>query len=105
MNIPQTGEEMNASTTDAYEKLTEIMAAFQARLDADHEVGAYIINSEIAIHIRSVRRDGMLVVFEGVDETGEELIVVQHFSQLNLQLVKLRKLKDDPVRIGFLGPP
>lgn len=55
---------------DAYEALTKIMAAFQARLDADHEVGAYVASAEIAFHVRSVRRDGLLLVVEGVDEAG-----------------------------------
>ena len=77
----------------------------QARLDADHEVGAYVASAEIAFHVRSVRRDGLLLVVEGVDEAGDEVIAVQHFSQLNLQLVKLRKLKDEPARIGFLAEP
>ena len=93
----------NNPTTDAYETLARIMAAFQARLDADHEVGAYVTNAEIAFHVRSVRCDGPLLVVEGVDEAGEEVIAVQHFSQLDLQLVKLRKLKDEPARIGFLA--
>ena len=87
---------------DAFEQLTELIGEFQARLDDQHELGAYLANVELPFHLRNVERRGALFLFEGVDDAGQDVLAIQHYGQLSLQLVKVKKLKERPVRVGFV---
>jgi hypothetical protein len=90
-----------SSPAAAFEQLQEIIKTFASKLDDDHEVGAFIANAELPFHLRGVARQGALFLFEGVDNQDQEVLAVQHFSQLNFQLVKLKKLKPS-ASIGFM---
>jgi hypothetical protein len=85
----------------AFEQLEEIIKTFASTLDDDLEVGAFIANGELPFHVRDVSRQGALFLFKGVDNRDQEVLAVQHFSQLNFQLVKLKKLKPSS-SIGFM---
>jgi hypothetical protein len=84
----------------ALKQLLQIIEDFKSRLDDDHEVGAFIANGELPFHVRDVSRQDALFLFKGVDNQDQEVLAVQHFSQLNFQLVKLKKIKPS-TSIGF----
>ena len=89
----------------AFVELQELLVDFQDRLDDEHELGAYLANVDVPFHLRDVKRRGVLFLFEGVDNTGQDVLAIQHYGQLSLQLVKVRKLKERPARVGFLADP
>ncbi len=89
---------------DAFDILQEVLAEFQSRLDDDHELGAQIANSVTPFHVRSVRRSASLFLFAGIDAQEQEVLAIQHFSQLHMQLVKLKKFEDVAYRVGFTAP-
>lgn len=85
----------------AYDTLIDEMARFQNDLGPDHELGVFPGGSATVIHTASVRLSGQLIVFKGTDENGNPARLVQHYTQLAVQMVAVPKLGDQPQRIGF----
>ena len=86
----------------AFEQLLELIEALQERLDDKHELGAYLANNELPFHLQSVKRKGVMFLFEGV-RRRQDVLAIQHYGQLSLQLAKVEKLKEKPARVGFIG--
>lgn len=90
----------------AFDELRRQIELFQADLDSDHEVGAYMSSfGQVAlIHIRSFsQHGGDLVVFNGFTESGDRVRLIQHLHQLNVLLVAAKKIDEEPHRIiGFV---
>ena len=86
-----------------YDKIAEYILDFQKELDDEHEVGAYLANYPGGnIHISSMGYSGPHIIsFEGFSNDGNPIQLLQHFSQLNVVLVKVPKLGEKPIRIGF----
>ena len=89
-----------------YDKIAEYILDFQKDLDDDHEVGAFLANYPGGkIHIKNMGYSSPHIIsFEGFSEDGNPVQLLQHFSQLNLVLVKVPKLHEKPIRIGFKIP-
>ena len=86
-----------------YDKVVKYILDFQKDLDDDHEVGAFLANYPGGnIHISGMGYSGPHIVsFEGFSNDGNPVQLLQHFSQLNVVLVKVPKLGEKPIRIGF----
>jgi hypothetical protein len=88
-----------------FEPLIQMILEFQAELAADQEVGLCLTNfgRDVTISVEEVGcRYPHLMFFRGT-HNGEEVQLVQHVSQLNLLLVKLKVEGRPPRRVGFLN--
>lgn len=91
----------------AVEAIYEEIAAFEASLDADHELGMPIVGGPagLCVHVREVYRFGTdKLVFVGIDTDQRPVRVIQHLSQLNLLMLAAPKIGPTAVRIGFHAP-
>ncbi len=93
-----------------YERLMKEIAEYEAGLNADEEIGAFLssFGSEIIIQIQDVRyRNPYFIVFEGINTNdGTRVKLVQHVSQVSVLFtaIKIRDLERKPRRIGFATP-
>ena len=88
----------------AYKRLGEQIAELESSLSSEEEVGAIPIGAPggIVFHMTQVGFANMdLMVFEGLNEHGKPLRLVQHVAQLSILLTALPKLNAEPRRIGF----
>lgn len=89
-----------------YERLVAEIADFQASLDSDQEIAAYLASfgARVIVLIDSVRfRNPYYIIFDGVNaETGEHVRLVQHTTQTSV-LLAATKVQEPrkPRRIGF----
>ena len=88
----------------AYERLVRSINDFEKKLDNDHELGGRLVNfgSNLTFHIEDLGFWGPdFVKFFGSNEEGQPLELIKHISQVNVLLVSLNKVSDEPRRIGF----
>lgn len=88
-----------------FTRLGEYIKDFEKELDNEHETGARLVSfgQDLTFHIESVGYYGPDIIdFNGVNEKGERVQLVQHIAQLSVLLVAMKKLKDKPRRIGFI---
>lgn len=88
----------------AYERLVRSINEFEQRLDDEHEIGGRLVNfgAAMTFHIEDLGYWGPdFVKFYGVNDDGQPLELIQHISQVNVLLVAIKKMKDQPRRIGF----
>ena len=85
----------------AYEELMTHIKEFQDTLAADVETGIDAAGGTGTIHVDGVGTDGLLIVFVGVDDQGRPTRLIQHHSQINVQVVAVKKLDPNARRIGF----
>ncbi len=89
----------------AFASLKEYISNFQASLDDEHEVGASLVSfgQQVTLHVRSVGYSTpAIITFDGVTENGDREQLIQHVSQLSFLLLAVKKLGDQPRRIGFI---
>jgi hypothetical protein len=85
----------------AFEALSKEVATFQDSLSPDSEVGISVNGADNVIHVSAIRRSGQMVVFEGVDSHGRAARLIQHYSQVNVQMIAVDAVKAQAQRIGF----
>ena len=88
-----------------YERLGTYIQNFESNLDDEHEIGgaARFFGRDITFHISSVGYHGPDIIdFQGVNEHGENVQLIQNISQLSVLLVAMKKLGKKPRRIGFI---
>lgn len=89
-----------------YERLVAEITDFEASLDPDQEVAAYLASfgARVIVLIDSVRfRNPYYIIFDGVNaETGDHVRLLQHTTQTSVLLaaVKVQEPRK-PHRIGF----
>jgi hypothetical protein len=87
-----------------HERLVNQIVEFEKGLDADHEVGGRFVegpNAE-ALHIENMASWGPdMIIFQGKYSDGRKFELIQHFSQVSMFLVAIRKMEEAPRRIGF----
>lgn len=91
----------------AIKAIYEEFADFEARLDADQEIGMCIVGGPtgLCFHVREVYRyGGDKLVFVGVDANSKPVRLMQHLTQLNLLMTAVPKVGPTAVRIGFHAP-
>ena len=94
------------SAEEVFEHLSERMAEFQKGLAENEELGVKLANyGEAAeIHVRQMAYSNPnLIEFGGVDTNGNEVVLVQHISQLNFLLTALKAVEEKAFRIGFVA--
>jgi len=88
-----------------HKRLGAYIRDFEDSLDQDHEVGARLVSfgQAVTFHIEYVGYYGPdIISFDGVNENGEAVQLIQNISQLSVLLVAMRKTGEEPRRIGFL---
>lgn len=87
-----------------YTRLAEYIQDFESHLDEDHEIGARLVSfgSTVIFHIQTIGYYGPdIITFDGVNDDGEVVKLIQNISQLSVLLVAMKKLHEKPRRIGF----
>lgn len=88
------------------ERLVLQIVEFERSLDLDHEVGLHLVQAGTmtVIHVERVGFHGPdMIIFEGRDSDGNRVRILQHVSQVSVELKALPKLSETPIRIGFLA--
>ncbi|MGZ2411602.1 hypothetical protein ACUXST_000999 [Sphingomonas sp. F9_3S_D5_B_2] len=85
----------------AFEDLVEEIRKFQDSLSKETELGVVANGGERTIHVESFRMAGQMVVFEGVDGEGRAARIIQHYTQVSVQMIAVNKLQSEAKRIGF----
>lgn len=93
------------SASDTYEILVDYINNFEKDLDEKHEIGGRLVSfgqTEIFHIIDIGYYNPDIITFFGENSNGKKIQLIQHVSQLNVLLVALQKLPDQPARrIGY----
>src|SRR5262245_25562573 len=89
-----------------FRRLVLYIREFEAQLDQNHEVGGRMVSfgSMVQFHIVDMGFWGPdIITFDGVDENGSRMKLIQNILQLNVLLVAMpkRQKEAEPRRIGF----
>jgi hypothetical protein len=90
-----------------YQRLMKYIGQFEMQLDRDHEIGGRFVSfgDDSLFHIADVGYwNPDIITFDGFDQNGNRMKLIQHVSQLNVLLVAVRKMTppaEPPRRIGF----
>ena len=106
---PRRGEPVapDARAEDVFYRLVAYIREFEANLDHDHELGARMVSfgTTVQFHIVDMGYwNPDIVTFDGLDEAGHRMKLIQNVSQLNVLLVAMPKRaeNEEPRRIGFV---
>jgi hypothetical protein len=108
--IIEPGESPGSSQSPAestYRRLIKYIGQFEMQLDHDHEIGGRFVSfgEDARFHIADVGYwNPDIITFDGFDQNGNRVKLIQHVSQLNVLLVAVRKMAppaEPPRRIGF----
>lgn len=102
-NQPYTAQNM-------FRQLVERVQEFEAKLDQEHEVGMRLVSFGKSTEFRVSRigyLDPSLLWFQGVMPDGSDVELIQHVSQINFMLLKVRRKAPEEPRcpIGFCSLP
>jgi hypothetical protein len=90
-----------------YQRLLKYIGQFEMQLDRDHEIGGRFVafGDDTHFHIADVGYwNPDIITFDGFDQHGNRVKLIQNVSQLNVLLVAVRKTTppaEPPRRIGF----
>jgi len=87
------------------ESIGKYVRAFEAALDAEHEVGVRLVSFGNAVFFHAEQigfSKPHLITFSGVTPEGEQVQLIQHVSQLSFLLKAASKLGEKAKRIGFV---
>ncbi|HEY6873080.1 MAG TPA: DUF6173 family protein [Geobacteraceae bacterium] len=87
-----------------YKRLAEYINDFESDLDEEHEIGARLVSfgSTVVFHIENIGYYGPdIISFDGINDKGEKVQLIQNISQLSVLLVAMKKIGENPRRIGF----
>jgi hypothetical protein len=90
-----------------FRRLVLYIREFEAQLDQDQEIGGRMVSfgTTVQFHIVDMGFWGPdILTFDGVDDRGSRMKLIQNISQLNVLLVAMpkRQPEEAPQRIGFL---
>lgn len=108
---PDTPAQVEARPTGASDaqwmvmRLAQAVAAFESKLDANHEVGFSMVSFGAGQVLRFEDLGYWapdVVLFYGRTDDGAPIQLIEHVSQVNVMLVAARKASPEPPRrIGF----
>ena len=87
-----------------YRCLAENIKEFQDGLDDEHEVGLTLVSfgASTTFHMTGMGYFGPFnIMFYGVNADGDRVELNQHYTQLSVLLVAMKKTEEKPRRIGF----
>ena len=102
-----TPDRAKSPAESTYERLMKYIGQFEMQLDRDHEIGGRFVSfgDDTHFHIADVGYwNPDIITFDGFDQNGNRVKLIQHVSQLNVLLVAVRKMTpaaEPPRRIGF----
>ena len=105
LHVPQLPDSVMNPAKWMYTRLKEYIKSFEDSLDNDHEIGARLVSfgQSITFHIEDMGFYGPdIITFEGIDEKGQAVQLIQHTSQLSVLLIAMKKQAETPRRIGFI---
>lgn len=88
-----------------HERLCNYIKTFEEGLDQEHEIGARLVSfgTTVTFHIEHVGYWGPdIISFEGKDEAGNKVQLIQHVSQLSVLLMAMKKVGEEPRRTGYI---
>jgi hypothetical protein len=90
-----------------FRRLVMYIRDFEAQLDPNQEIGGRMVSfgPMLQFHILDIGYWGPdIITFDGLDEGGHHVKLIQNISQLNVLLVAMpqRKPQEEAHRIGFL---
>lgn len=96
----------SSAAESVFRRLVLYIREFEAQLDADKEIGGRMVSfgSVVQFHIVDMGYWGPdIITFDGIDEHGNRMKLIQNISQLNVLLVEMpkRQPEAEPHRIGF----
>jgi len=87
-----------------HQRIVHQIMEFEKNLGPDHEIGGRFVegpNNE-NLHITNVASWGPdMILFMGEWSDGRKFELIQHYSQVSMLLVAVKKQNDEPRRIGF----
>lgn len=88
----------------AYERLAKQIIEFEKDLNDEEEIGARIVfRPEGTFHINDLGYWGPdFIIFYGENEHKKPIQLVQHYTQLNVLLTALPKLRASAKRVRFV---
>jgi hypothetical protein len=89
-----------------HERLMDYFYSFEQELEADEELGGQLVSfgNTTVFHILDIGYWGPdIITFEGLDEKGGKLKLIQNVNQLNVLLISVKRLDETKParRIGF----
>jgi hypothetical protein len=90
-----------------FQRIVAYIREFEANLDSEHEVGARMVSfgDTVQFHIVDMGYwNPDIITFDGMDEGGRRMKLIQNISQLNVLLIAMPKRLEHevPRRIGFV---
>lgn len=88
-----------------WQRMGQYITTFEKSLDEDHEVGARLVSfgETVTFHIENMGFHGPdIISFIGKTSQGQKVQLIQHYSQLSVLLMSMRKMTEKPNRLGFL---
>ncbi len=88
----------------ARDRMVTLINSFQAKMSDDVEVGISVVGSGSAasFRLRDVRASNPdIIIFDGLDDNGNNVQLIQHYSQMAVVLIARPKADDKAYRIGF----
>jgi len=90
-----------------FNRIVAYIREFETNLDRNHEIGARMVSfgDTVQFHIVDMGYwNPDIVTFDGLDDAGRRMKLIQNVSQLNVLLVAMPKRIDheEPRRIGFV---
>ena len=93
--------------SDFHSRLVTWINEFEAELDEESEVAVRLVNfgQTFAFHLSDVTFwNPAMLRFDGIDNLGKPIQLIQHVTQLSVLLYKEAKLGAKATRIGFIKP-
>lgn len=87
-----------------HERVVRRIMEFEKNLSPDHEIGGRFVEGPTSepLHITNVASWGPdMIMFMGEFPDGRTFELLQHYSQVSMLLVAVKKMNDEPRRIGF----
>jgi len=76
------------------ERVRTQLALFQKKMSDKAEVGLLVIGNTGAFHLRSITVSNPdILIFNGVDQDGRSMQLLQHHSQMSVMFVEVAKLE------------
>jgi hypothetical protein len=90
-----------------FNRIVSYIREFETNLDKEHEIGARMVSfgDTVQFHIVDMGYwNPDIVTFDGLDEAGRRMKLIQNVSQLNVLLIAMPKRieHEEPRRIGFI---
>jgi hypothetical protein len=102
--VPTTGDKPYDPAAWMHQRLVHQIMDFEKNLGPDHEVGGRFVEGPGSepLHLANVASWGPdMILFMGEFPDGRKWELIQHYSQVSLLLVAVRKINEEPRRIGF----